>query len=356
MKEYFSLENNNKEGFFGFFTQKKSVPGLPGPTGPVGEDGNDNNILSEDVLKGVVQKLKEKNIISDNYIGDFEQSRGDQGIQGLRGLEGDIGLPGIDGIAGERGESGDKGEKGETGKLGIEGNKGLKGEDGLKGKYGVVVSKVTQNIPESGLIHLSNNDTISINLPQGDEGPRGPRGLDGLTGTQASSDNSEDDDYFINEQKKLIRSYLLPGVTFTNDNVGINETNPKSKLHIRGDMQNSGNILIKGKDLILDSKRNDTERISILSHESNDKLKIREIDGINIGNYASIKDDNLFINNLKNENNTNIEGNLIIDNNLYITDKLKSNKITTNKLKSKNKICIEDICLTQEDFMRALSK
>ena len=356
MKEYFSLEKSNKEGFFGFFTQKKSVPGLPGPTGPIGEDGNDNNILSDNVLKGVVQKLKDRNIISDNYIGDFEQSRGDKGIRGLRGLEGDIGLPGIDGITGERGESGNKGEKGDPGKLGKEGSKGLKGDDGKKGKHGNIVSKITQNIPESGIVHLSNNDTISINLPQGDEGPRGPRGLDGLNGTQVNSDNSEDDDYFINEQKNLIRSYVLPGVTFSNNKVGINETSPKSKLHVRGDIQSLGSITIKNQNLILDSKRSDTEGVSILSHELNDKLKIKEIDGINIGNYASIKDDNLFISNLKNKKNTNIEGNLIIDNNLYISDNLKSNKITTNNLKSKNKICIEDICLTQDDFMRALSK
>ena len=137
--------------------------GQPGPAGPKGQKGEIG--YSGDVITGYY-------INDDNGL-VILYANGNQSLP-IYNLAGSKGEPGVNGNKGEPGVNGDKGEQG------LQGETGDQGVPGPTGNTGISVSDI-QHIDNNFVFQLSNNNSISINVPsKGQPGAKGSKGEQGL--------------------------------------------------------------------------------------------------------------------------------------------------------------------------------
>lgn len=364
MREYFTLDNNTKEGFFGFFLKKEILPGPPGPPGPQGPPGQNLDVLSDENMDKIITELKETDAISNNTV---IYQKGPKGLSGQQGFKGEDGLQGKQGLQGPEGPKGLVGPKGDKGDIGLTGGIGEKGDPGKDGSTGPGITSITQKDSNSFIIKLSDGSEKKIDLPQGPPGPEGPQGLQGISGKQgyASAETTGISGCSLNlddsEQVEKVRSKVAPGFSFDNNNVGIGIESPKSKLHVGGDILATGKLITSGPDLILDnnnSKGNNTGKRRALVHGLDDKLIINYNDeysgGIELGKNIKIKHGKLNTININNSGNFLNEGDVIIKKNINVSKNIETNSLESNNIISNEKICIKDLCLTKDDFIKIL--
>jgi len=188
-------------------TSGSSIPGPQGDTGVMGPTG----------IQGLTGAT--------GAIGP----QGATGITGATGIQGLIGATGATGALGPQGTTGATGAVGLVGATGPTGPQGLQGTQGATGTTGVTGS--------TGLVGATGS--IGPTGAQGIQGPTGLQGLQGLTGATGVTGPSG-----MTISGTIGQTIIHDGSDWTasntifqnNSKIGINTTNPKTKLDVNGNI------------------------------------------------------------------------------------------------------------------------
>ena len=110
--------------------------------------------MSDFSLVDIVNLIRAE--IARTEIGDTKKITGPQGERGPQGEQG------IQGPQGPRGNDGKQGPAGSKGDLGKKGDKGGKGDDGSDG---VGIARVEQDIDNAIVVHLTDGNFYTIEMP-----------------------------------------------------------------------------------------------------------------------------------------------------------------------------------------------
>jgi len=228
---------------------RSGLTGATGPTGPKGEQGS----IGKAGPRGSPGKEGKQG------------QRGPDGPQGPRGATGSAGQAGEQGPRGVKGNQGPRGPPGSTGPAGPQGEQGIQGHPGPPGTPGPpgkvgIIGKRGASGPRGA------------DGPTGAQGPAGPRGNDGslrkytLTGTKRfmleggenanvnakiySGQENNAPILFLETQKtpaslSMYQTKQRQKVATINGfygNIGIGETNPLTKLQVKGQVLLSHNF------------------------------------------------------------------------------------------------------------------
>lgn len=125
--------------------QKATLKGDKGDKGDMGATG-------VGIATVVIENGNLKITLTNGFIHDLGNVKGDkgdtgeQGIQGVQGVQGEQGIQGEKGDTGPQGAKGDKGDKGDKGETGEQGIQGIQGEKGDTPKVAFTVNFTTGNL------------------------------------------------------------------------------------------------------------------------------------------------------------------------------------------------------------------